>query len=83
MRPSVFDLAAVICFGFAIAATSGFRMTPRLNTQTTGCSAPPVLRGYSYRGNRRMEGYCLVFGAGLPPKRDHPVHFHAQWNART
>jgi hypothetical protein len=83
MRPSVIDLSAVICFGFAIAAMCGFRMTPRLNTQTTGCSAPLVSRGYSYRGNGTLAGYCLVFGAGLPPKRDHSVHFHAQWSART
>jgi hypothetical protein len=59
MRLSAIDSAMVICFGLAIAVMYGFRMTPRLNAQPTGCSAPLVSRGYSY-SNRAPAGYCLV-----------------------
>jgi hypothetical protein len=63
MRLSVVDLAVVICFGFAIAAVYGFRMTPRFKGQSTGCGPPLISRGYPYRVSGAPVGYCLVFGA--------------------
>jgi hypothetical protein len=66
MRPSatLLDLAVVICFGLAIAAVYGFRMTPRLSVQSTGCSAAMISRGHSGFSSGVPAGYCLVFDAG-------------------
>jgi hypothetical protein len=66
MRLSALDLAVVICFGLAITAVYGFRMTPRFNAQSTGCSAPLVSRDYPYGVSGARAGYCMVFGAGEP-----------------